>query len=840
MHHGSAWMAAAPGLSRGAWRARLGAALVLALGSALAACGGGGAAPITPACVVDGVTITPGSRTVEANAAADFTATLAGTGPCATGLTWSASPDGGTLTPSADGHAATFTSAVPHVYTLTATSVADGTRRGTATVTVTAPPACVVVGVTVVATPTSVETNAPATLTAAVDATGPCTGEVTWSAAPGGGTLTPNGLSATFSAAVARAYLLTATSADDPTVQGSATVTVTAPPACVVRGLSLSAAPASVEIGVASTLTATLDATGPCTGLLTWSASLGGGTLTPSGLTATFSSPFPEVFIISATSVDAPALTATARVTVTAAPAPCVVGGVAVAATPATVAAGGTSALLATVTASATCTKGVTWSVDAPGGGTLTPSGAAATFTSAAQGTFTIRATSTDDAGVSGAATVTVGAAVPCGQKNGTVVQHRGDVLADETWAGDGTTHVVAASVAIRGTATVTIQDCALVELAPVVTINTFDSARFVAAGTPGRGITFSPNSPGFRWGMLRAFSKTSLIDLRSTTLREGGENGIATNATLVGIGAGTGQPPTPVLRVQHVSVEGSSGVGVFLQLNATFTADSTDLTVTKSDAHPVSAGLMSLGGLPAGSYTGNAKKEGADEILVRDAASVFADLTIKDLGVPYSITAPSVAVHAVAPDTAPVTLTLQPGVVLKFPKVGTNRGALLSLGTAGNAGGELTGVLSAVGTALQPIVLTSGEAAPAPGDWAGLWLATAPGSHLEHVELRFAGASAGLVSGNCRPTGTADAAALTVGNFSAGFVPPGDLFTSGTIADYAGHAIDAAWLGPTASAPDLTLTSAIAAPGAAGLCRQTWNGLAAGSCPAGGGCTVP
>src|SRR5690242_8022633 len=67
-------------------------------------------------------------------------------------------------------------------------------------------PTCTVGGVSVSASPTAINTGATTTLTASVIASSSCSGGVTWAATPSGGTLTPNGLSATFTTATAGTY----------------------------------------------------------------------------------------------------------------------------------------------------------------------------------------------------------------------------------------------------------------------------------------------------------------------------------------------------------------------------------------------------------------------------------------------------------------------------------------------------------------------------------------------------------------------------------------------------------------------------------------------------------
>jgi hypothetical protein len=506
-----------------------------------------------------------------------------------------------------------------------------------------------------------------------------------------------------------------------------------------------------------------------------------------------------------------------------------------VSANPATVSAGVAATLAATVNASSACAGGVSWSA-APSGGILTPSGLTATFSATTPGSYTITATSAADPARSGTAQVTVTAtAAPCGQPNGVVVTHSANVAANESWAGDGVTHRVPSGISITGSATVTIQPCAIVALRPGVTITIRDNARLVAAGTGAtRFVVFRRDDPSQAWGALRGFSPTSLIDLTWTRLEGGGGFGGLSDPTIAVTGIAYGSAPVPVLRTDNVVIQGSRGVGVFLDVNGAFTGDSRLLQITGAGGRPVHTTMMSLGSLPIGTYTGN----GTDEILIHGpGANVFANMTVEDLGVPVRIPFTSMYVGPAPPAAAAVTLTLRPGVIFRFPRVGNQPGMRMTFGTNGSAPNNLVGVLNAVGTAAKRIVFTSGEASPAPGDWVGIWLNTANGSRLDHVEINYAGAPTGIQSNNCRPLDTEDQAALFIGSFSDQYVPPGNLITNSRITNSAYYGINAMWLAGTFNAPDLTATNVFQNNA---RCRQTYNGVTPpGTCPMGGGCTA-
>lgn len=517
------------------------------------------------------------------------------------------------------------------------------------------------------------------------------------------------------------------------------------------------------------------------------------------------------------------------------APPSCTVTSVTVSAAPSTITVGTTTSLNATVNASANCSTGVTWTAS-PAGGTLTPSGATATFASNTAGTFTLTATSTADTTKAGQFVVSVMPA-PCATPNGVSVTHATDVAANETWAGDGVTHRVPNTISLTGTAAVTIQPCAIVALGSGASIAVRDSARLIAAGTnDARFVLFKRADENSPWGVLRNFASTSFIDLSYTTLRGGGNSGTSNNATIVMTGEGYGSLPRPVVKVDHVVIESSQGAGILIDTNAAFSDDSRELRIVGASGNPVRMTMMSLGSLPTGSFSGNA----SDEILiVGPNQNVFADMTIHDRGVPIRIQTSGLTVASSLSGGPPVTLTIEPGVVMKFPKASaTTPGARVKFGGNGNSPNNLVGVLNAIGTAEKPIVFTSGEAVPAAGDWQGLWLDTANGSHLDHVEISYAGAPNGIVSNNCKPTNTTDHAALVVGDFEPQYVPPANLITNSMIRHSAGHAINAVWQTSTHNQPNLTASNVFEG---ITYCRQTYNAVSSpGSCPTTLGCTAP
>jgi hypothetical protein len=182
----------------------------------LSSCGGSSGTTASTITLV-GASCTPTSITSQQTT--QCTASVSGTGNFSSTVFWTANT-GGTI------NAATglFTAAtVPFStqVTITATSTQDSTKTGTATITVAA--AGAVTSVTAMCSPTSVQTGQLSTCTATVNGTGAFSPNVTWSAS--GGTINP--ITGSFSATSAGTYTITATSQQDSTKTGSATVTVT-------------------------------------------------------------------------------------------------------------------------------------------------------------------------------------------------------------------------------------------------------------------------------------------------------------------------------------------------------------------------------------------------------------------------------------------------------------------------------------------------------------------------------------------------------------------------------------------------------------------------------------
>jgi hypothetical protein len=276
-----------------------------------------GSASVTVTLAVPGVTVTPATASISTIQTQQFTATVVNI--TNTAVTWRVDGvQGGNATVGRISAAGLYTpspttTAGPH--SITATSVADPTRSGSATVTVT------LIGVTVTPATASISRIQTQAFTATVvNSTNPA---VTWKVdgVQGGnatvGTISAAGLYTPSPTTTAVTHSITATSVADPTRSGSASVTVTLPPPVAVA-VTVTPATASISTIQKQQFTATVvNSTNPA---VTWKVDdvQGGnatvGTISAAGLYTP--SPLEATHSVTATSVADPTKSASASVTV--------------------------------------------------------------------------------------------------------------------------------------------------------------------------------------------------------------------------------------------------------------------------------------------------------------------------------------------------------------------------------------------------------------------------------------------------------------------------------------------------------------------------------------------
>ena len=250
------------------------------------------------------VTVNPPTATVGSGGTVQFTKTVTGTSN--ENVTWSVVQSGGG-TIDQNGLSPAPTVSTQSQFTIRATSQADSTTFGTATVTVNP--------VTVTVSPPTAIVVSGGTVQFTKTVTGTSNESVTWSVVEsGGGTIDQNGLYTAPTVSTQSQFTIRATSLADSTKFGSAKVTVDPPPACTV---AISPGSASLFSGRKQTFTAS---TSNCGGAgVTWAIASGGGTLSANGMSATYTAPQGVVSTQTASvraSVNGFSATATALITI--------------------------------------------------------------------------------------------------------------------------------------------------------------------------------------------------------------------------------------------------------------------------------------------------------------------------------------------------------------------------------------------------------------------------------------------------------------------------------------------------------------------------------------------
>jgi hypothetical protein len=435
--------------------------------------------------------------------------------------------------------------------------------------------------------------------------------------------------------------------------------------------------------------------------------------------------------------------------------------------------------------------------------------------------------------------TVAVNCAPPvtaCGTPTGTVVQHASNVVADETWAGAGTAHIVASTISVIAPATLTIQKCAIVRLGAGAQIvvqggtSAGSIATLLADGDdPTTGVVFFVNDDANqRWGSLEGANANSLIQLNNAQLSGGGATTAGTrNATIEMHGTSNSTLPDPVLKVNTVIISDMQGAGVYLD-NAAFTTDSQFLAISNSPDYAMAMSAMALGSIP--SYVGNGNAH--NEALVVGNANIFADMTVhKRLPIHFHTT--GVRVAGGPPSFVPtVTLTLDAGVVFRFENI-SGTPTMMTFGTNGQSQDQ-NGVLIANGNQFDPVIFTTGLDTPPTLDtdyWAGIWLLTSNGSQLQNVVFEYGGGDASIGPVNCGPFDPSinqqarHTAPLLVGDGTdQQYIPAASLITGSTFRNNIGNfAIDSVWENSTRTfGPSLHNDNTFTSPGK--FCPQSKN----------------
>ncbi len=377
----------------------------------------------------------------------------------------------------------------------------------------------------------------------------------------------------------------------------------------------------------------------------------------------------------------------------------------------------------------------------------------------------------------------------PCATPTGGPTLHANSVPSNQTWTANGSPHILTNNVLVPPGVTLTVAPCAQVHVRPNFDLTV--QGTLVARGTPLQRISFARDNPALPWDSIWVKSP-GFADLAFLDLSGGG----AAGASVLSEGNDLLPAATPLL-VDHLKVIGSTSYGVRLFRRGGFAAGSRDLVVSGAGAtdptapFPIRMALNTVGTLPVGIYTGNASD--LIQVIGEGQSAVEVDDTFHDRGVPYQIGGTGGAFGLIIVDGDPTlaTLTIDPGVEIRFYTAGSNIGGLF-VGTSGSP--VATGRIVADGTAAEPILFTGAGGAPVAGDWEGITFfgALASGNVLDHVVIDAAGDNGGDALFGCPPPAFPEVSgALKIFN-----QPSSQFLTNSTISRSSTHGIFRAWIG--------------------------------------------
>ena len=256
--------------------------------------------PVVPV----GISVTPGSTTLNAGQAVQFKASVSGTSD--TAVTWSLNPNLGSISHGV--YSAPSNLSTRQTTTLTVTSQADPTKSASAQLVLMPAlklPPPPVVTISLSSGSASLTGGQSATFTPTV--TGSSNKSVTWSINPQVGTITNGVYQAPAIVGSQHSVTVSATSGADPTKTATATVSL------IPVGVTVGPATASLGVGKSATFAASVTGTGNTA--VTWSFNPALGTLVNGVYTAPGTIASAQTVAITAASIADPSKTATATVT---------------------------------------------------------------------------------------------------------------------------------------------------------------------------------------------------------------------------------------------------------------------------------------------------------------------------------------------------------------------------------------------------------------------------------------------------------------------------------------------------------------------------------------------
>jgi hypothetical protein len=334
----------------------------------------------------------------------------------------------------------------------------------------------------------------------------------------------------------------------------------------------------------------------------------------------------------------------------------------------------------------------------------------------------TVRAHALDTSGNDDNATVTV-TICPCPAGP---TYHSDNITASETWHACCNPHIVTGLLGIESGATLTIEPGCIVRFEPDAAAGIIcgwspGTGSLVAVGKPDSMIVFTSNAampaPGDWAGFGFHEGTFATARLSYCTIEYAGY--AETEAIWLDFGA--------VLRMDHCILRYGAGKGISYD-HFGHLAQFTGNTITGCANYPLEVNAEYVRELGTGNdFTGNAA--GKDVIQIFQG-TVETTCLWRDQGVPYRV--PDGNYVSVGTQVGSAVLTIEPGTVIQF-----------GLEAAFSIGYVIYGGLIAVGTVSEPIIFTSAQANPQPGDWSDLYFgfdAISAQCQLSHCVIEYGG----------------------------------------------------------------------------------------------------
>ena len=333
-----------------------------------------------------------------------------------------------------------------------------------------------------------------------------------------------------------------------------------------------------------------------------------------------------------------------------------------------------------------------------------------------------------------------------------------GNITRNTTWTLAGSPYIVTGNITVRystynsATAVLTIEPGAEVRFEPGTGIKigyNNSSQKYYGAldarGTESAPIVFTSNAaapaPGDWKGIyFQTCTNDNLTVLEHCVVEYGGD---IYNSNLYF------QKASPA--VKNSIIRYGSGHGVFLNSSAPIIAgntvaanaldgiygdDNSAAAISNNSMIDNGGAVLNIHANRVRQTVGNSGTGNAQNAIVVRGGNVLSSGIWANQNLPYVVTG-NITVRYSTYNSATAVLTIEPGVEVRFEpgtgiKIGYN-----------NSSQKYYGALDARGTESAPIVFTSNAAAPAPGDWKGIYFQTCTNDNLtvlEHCVVEYGG----------------------------------------------------------------------------------------------------